>query len=184
LKQGVLLAAGFSRRFGAGDKLLHPLADGTPMILAAAHKLRVALTDVLIVINSDAEALRQLLQEKGFDITICPHAEQGMGMSLAWAVRASSEAEAWVIALGDMPYIEISTYRQVADALVQPWDIAVPVFQSRRGHPVGFGGAYREELSNLTGDQGARILLQKHRERLKTIGCKDNGVLMDIDTVD
>ncbi|MDS4069952.1 MAG: NTP transferase domain-containing protein, partial [Candidatus Competibacter sp.] len=34
MKQGILLAAGFSRRFGA-NKLLQPLADGVPMALAA-----------------------------------------------------------------------------------------------------------------------------------------------------
>jgi molybdenum cofactor cytidylyltransferase len=184
LKQGILLAAGFSRRFGAGNKLLQPLADGTPMVLAAARKLRAALTDVLIVINSDADTLRHLLLENDFDTTICPHADQGMGASLAWAVRATSAAAAWIIALGDMPYIEMSTYRGVADMLVQPWDIAAPVFQGQRGHPVGFGEAYRKGLVNLTGDQGARILLQGHKEYLKTFACEDEGVVLDIDTVD
>jgi len=154
------------------------------MVLAAAHKLRTALTDVLIVINSDSEALQKLLLENSFEITICPHADQGMGASLAWAVQVTSAAEAWLIALGDMPFIASPTYRQVADAVVQPWDIAVPVFQGRYGHPVGFGGAYREELLNLSGDRGARILLQKHREQLKTIACEDEGIVMDIDTID
>ncbi|MEZ5583335.1 MAG: NTP transferase domain-containing protein [Candidatus Competibacteraceae bacterium] len=117
MKQGILLAAGFSRRFGAGNKLLHPLADGTPMVLAAARNFRAALNDVLIVINSGAEALRQVLLENGFDITICPNADQGMGASLAWGVRATSEAMAWIIALGDMPFIEPTTHRRIADAL-------------------------------------------------------------------
>ncbi|MEZ5583336.1 MAG: NTP transferase domain-containing protein [Candidatus Competibacteraceae bacterium] len=68
--------------------------------------------------------------------------------------------------------------------VVEPWDIVAPVFHGQRGHPVVFGGAYREALLTLKGDQGARILLHEHREYLKTVACQDEGVLLDIDTTD
>lgn len=158
--------------------------DGTPMILAAARSLQAALNNVLIVINPEAKVLRRLLLENGFDLTICPHADQGMGVSLAWAVRETSMATAWIIALGDMPFIKPATHRRIADALAEPWDIAAPDFRGQRGHPVGFGRAYHEALLTLEGDQGARILLHEHRAHLKTVACQDQGVLFDIDTVD
>jgi molybdenum cofactor cytidylyltransferase len=37
------------------------------------------------------------------------------------------------------------------------------------------------ELIALDGDQGARMLLEKHRDSLKLIECADAGVLYDID---
>ncbi|MEK7877302.1 MAG: NTP transferase domain-containing protein, partial [Pseudomonadota bacterium] len=41
----ILLAAGSGSRFG-GDKLLHPLADGTPMGVQGARNLLAAVPDV------------------------------------------------------------------------------------------------------------------------------------------
>ncbi|HRD67570.1 MAG TPA: nucleotidyltransferase family protein [Candidatus Competibacter sp.] len=181
MKQGILLAAGFSRRFGA-NKLLQPLTDGVPVALAAARRLRAALPEVLAVVNSGDPALGRLLDEDGFSITVCSRAEDGMGASLAWAVEQTAQASAWIVALADMPSIRPETIVQVADAIERPIALAAPVFHGRRGHPVGFGRAYFEQLIRLTGDEGARSILRDHAEQVRWLVCEDPGVIADIDT--
>lgn len=181
MKQGILLAAGFSRRFGA-NKLLQPLTDGVPMALVAARHLRAALPTVLAVVNPSDLALARLLDEDGFPITVCPRAEDGMGVSLAWAVSHTPQASAWIVALADMPSIRPETIAGVVDAIEQPTTLAVPVFRGRRGHPVGFGRAYFEQLIQLTGDEGARSILRDHAEQVRWLACEDPGILKDIDT--
>ena len=119
MKQGLLLAAGFSRRFGA-DKLLQPLADGTAIGLAAARHLRAALPETRVIVNAEDAELSRLLTEEGFSVTVCPQAQDGMGASLAWGVRHTASASAWIIALADMPFIQPATIRLVADAIEQP----------------------------------------------------------------
>ena len=47
---GILLAAGAAKRFGGG-KLLHALADGTPLGVASARHLLAVLPDVLAVVR-------------------------------------------------------------------------------------------------------------------------------------
>ncbi|MBI2508985.1 MAG: nucleotidyltransferase family protein, partial [Betaproteobacteria bacterium] len=47
--------------------------------------------------------------------------------------------------------------------------------------PVGFGAKLRDELLALGGDQGARAVLERHRDAVKLIECDDAGVLYDID---
>lgn len=180
MKQGILLAAGFSRRFGS-NKLLQPLANGMPLALAAACRLRLAVPEILAVVNADAAELARLFEQNGVPVTVCPHAEAGMGASLAWAVRSTSHASAWIIALADMPLIQTATIALVAGALADPIAIAVPVFQKQRGHPVGFGRAYFEELVQLNGDRGAQSLLRNHAERVQRLACHDPGIVMDID---
>ena len=55
---GLLLAAGQGRRFG-GNKLLYPLDDGTPMVLASARPLRAVLSETVAVVdNTDGEVAR------------------------------------------------------------------------------------------------------------------------------
>ena len=57
---GLLLAAGQGRRFG-GDKLLHPLADGTPMAVASARRLRSACPHSIAVLRPEQQVLAGLL---------------------------------------------------------------------------------------------------------------------------
>jgi molybdenum cofactor cytidylyltransferase len=105
-----------------------------------------------------------------------------MGASLAWAVSQTPQASAWIIALADMPFIQPATIAQVADAIRRPEALVVPVFREQRGHPVGFGQAYLEELVALTGDEGARSILHRHVEQVQWLVCDDPGVIKDIDT--
>ncbi len=179
--RAILLAAGRGSRFGA-DKLTHPLDDGTPMALAAARNLKAALRDVLAVVNGASPALVALLEAAGLRVTVCPHAAQGMGASLAWGVAESPQADGWLIALADMPWIRPETIRAVAGAVTAPSVIAAPTYQGRRGHPVAFGRDYRRDLLALAGDAGARRLLDAHAPELVLLPCADAAVTRDVDS--
>lgn len=178
--QPLLLAAGRSVRFGA-NKLLHPLADGTPLALAAARNLAAALPGALAVVNSADAELAGLLEEVGLKVSVCPRSQDGMGASLAWGVSQTPGADGWLIALADMPFIAPQTLRAVAERVRGPLDIVAPVHDGRRGHPVAFGRSHGPALSGLSGDAGARALLQAHRQSLVLLSCSDPGVLQDID---
>lgn len=180
---GVLLAAGQGRRFGS-DKLLHPLADGTPMAVAAARRLLAACPLSVAVLRPEQQALASLLSAEGLRVSFSDEADQGMGHSLSAAVRATPQASGWLIALADMPFIAPDTLLSVATRLDQGASIAAPFHQGRRGHPVGFAQAWFDALSALTGDQGARDILRAHEHALQRLDTTDAGVLIDIDTPD
>jgi molybdenum cofactor cytidylyltransferase len=178
--QGILLAAGRGRRFGA-NKLLHPLEDGTPMALAAARNLRAALTNVLAVVASEESELVAMLERAGLRVAICLRSGEGMGASLACGVAESREADGWLIALADMPWIKPETIGAVAGAVGNPRAIAAPVYRGRRGHPVAFGRAYGPDLMGLAGDEGGRRLLETFSRDVVHLPCADPEVLRDID---
>ncbi|MFH1603332.1 MAG: NTP transferase domain-containing protein, partial [Pseudomonadota bacterium] len=94
---GIFLAAGASRRFGS-DKLLHPLADGTPIAVAALANLRAAVPTVIAVVRPGVPVLENCLRAAGATVVLCADADEGMGTSLATAVSASSAVSGWVIA--------------------------------------------------------------------------------------
>lgn len=177
---GILLAAGAGRRFG-GDKLLHVLADGTPMALGAARNLGSACDRVVVVLRAAGHPLARDFEEAGYALVVCPNADGGMGYSLAAGVRAAHDAAGWVVALADMPFIQPDSLRTVAAALRAGASLAAPTFQGRRGHPVGFARQWRDALCALVGDQGARQILTTHREQVVLCPVDDEGVLMDID---
>jgi molybdenum cofactor cytidylyltransferase len=176
----LMLAAGGGRRFGA-DKLSAPLPDGTPVGLASARALRLASADVLAVVRDAAEGIAPRLAAEGVPIVPCPQAAAGMGHSLACGVRASADADGWLVALADMPFIQPASVVAVLDALRRGADIAAPTRDGRRGHPVGFSARWREPLSSLVGDRGARDLLAAESDRIVSIPCNDPGIFRDVD---
>jgi molybdenum cofactor cytidylyltransferase len=122
-----------------------------------------------------------MLEQEGCQVTMFQKAERGMGASLAHGVAQARGADGWVVALADMPRIQPETVKSVISALQQGALIAAPVYKGERGHPVGFGAALRDELLALDGDQGARALLERHRDSVRLIDCDDPGILIDID---
>jgi molybdenum cofactor cytidylyltransferase len=183
--RGILLAAGSSKRFGS-NKLLQALPAGTPEAgtpigLAAAKHLLDALPESIAVVRPRAQKLGKLLRDAGCNTVVCKNAGEGMGTSLAAGVRAASEADGWVVALADMPFLRPETIRVIAKALSEGAAIAAPSYRGERGHPVGFARRFLEELSSLHGDSGARTLLDQHPDWVTAHEVEDPGVLRDID---
>ena len=96
-----------------------------------------------------------------------------MGASLACGVTAASGADGWVIALADMPWIAAATIRAIADAIASGAEIAAPSYRGERGHPVGFSRRHYAALASLTGDAGARSLIERCLDRVTWIDVDD-----------
>lgn len=178
---GILLAAGSGTRFGGG-KLLHALPDGTPIGVASLRNLKSALPDVIAVVRSGDNSLRDSLEHEGVAVHLCADAHLGMARSFVCGIDASRDADGWVIALGDMPFVLPRTIKSIAEHTAQTGRIAIPAYRGQRGHPVGFGRRYLDELLRLKGDEGARSVIGRHPRDLEIVDCDDRGILCDIDT--
>ena len=184
---GILLAAGRGRRFdpaGARNKLLQRLPGGEPVVAASAGKLLAVFARVVAVVPPHDGGVAEVLRRLGCDVTVCPDADGGMGLSLAHAIRHSlpgqPPGQGWLVALGDMPFVDLATLRALDGAVGEGAAIAAPLFEGRRGNPVAFGPTHRDGLLALDGDQGARRLLSS--SPVATIAVPDAGILRDIDS--
>ncbi|MCB5185840.1 nucleotidyltransferase family protein [Methylobacillus gramineus] len=184
--QGILLAAGHSRRFSHGNKLLHPLQADQPTAVVSANNLVAALPHSLAVVRPEAPELAKLMSGAGLETLPCQAHQQQMADSLAAAVHhlssQDSPPDAIVIALADMPFIRPATIASIALKLAAGAGIVVPTYQQQRGHPVGFNRRFYAELMALTGDEGARSVLRRHTGEVHFLECDDLGILQDIDT--
>ena len=176
---GLLLAAGSAKRFGS-DKLRHALPHGVAIAVQAARHLK-SQVDVVAVVRPGSDELSQALKGEGCEVVICDNAAEGMGASLACAVLAAGGADAWLVALGDMPYVRPSSIAAVRAALEGGALLVAPFFHAHRGHPVGIGAKFRQELLSVGGDEGAKALLSRHGSELLKIPVGDPGVIRDID---
>lgn len=178
---GILLAAGKGRRFdpsGASNKLLEQVG-GEAVAVASARAMLAVLPTVIAVVPAQDGALAAALRATGCYVSACPDAARGMAASLVHGLR-HAPAQAWIIALADMPYVARATIAALRGALENGAAIAVPVMDGRRGNPVGFGAVHLAELLALDGDQGARALLKTHA--VTEVEVNDPGIFRDIDT--
>jgi molybdenum cofactor cytidylyltransferase len=187
--EAVVLAAGTGSRFGGG-KLLAPFRDGVLLDGALAAAFAGPVRDVWVVTGADAEAVgdaaRAFADRTGESerlrlVHATEHAE-GMGASLRTAIAAlPADAAGAFVFLGDMPRVPLAVLPQLADALSAGAPAAAPAWQGRRGNPVLLGRPLFSRLLALTGDQGARAVLQALGDRLALVDAPDDGVLFDVD---
>jgi molybdenum cofactor cytidylyltransferase len=175
---GVLLAAGFSTRFGQ-NKLLHKI-NGRPLITHSAAVLQPC--DRIIAVVRKDDALIAVLDQLGVDCIVNTEPQRGMGYSIACAVKAAAASSGWCLLPADMPYVKAATTQQLLDTLHQGTTIAAPFHHNRRGHPVAFSERYYNQLVTLDGDSGARSIIECNINHLAPIDTEDAGVLMDVDT--
>lgn len=187
---GILLAAGLGTRFG-GAKLLAPLPAeshcvpaGMAVGVAACVHLVAAVADVVAVIRPGDDVLAEQFRKAGARVVECERADEGMGASLACGVQAAPDADGWIVALADMPWLAPATITSVANALTAGADIAAPTIDGERLHPVAFSRRHFAALAALTGDLGAKSLVAENRESMRLIETNDQGARRDVDTAD
>ncbi|MFO1303761.1 MAG: nucleotidyltransferase family protein [Burkholderiales bacterium] len=184
---GILLAAGEGARFGGGKLLArlpgaaHGVSAGTSIGAASAMHMMAALNDVVAVIRPRDGMLEHALVGTGARVVRCDRAHEGMGASLACGVAACLEADGWIVALADMPWIAPTSIVAVADAIRDGAELAATQHGGKRGHPVGFSRKYGSLLAALEGDEGARSIVAARQWALRLVDVDDPGVLRDVD---
>jgi molybdenum cofactor cytidylyltransferase len=179
---GILLAAGKGSRFdaqGKRDKLAQVLPHGDRVAVGSAKNLLTALPIVVAVVRSDEGELAAELRALGCRVSVCEGAAQGMGASLVHGVSQTQDADGWIIALADMPFVQASTIAALAAEIENGAGIAAPVCRGRRGNPVAFGRRHLPQLLTLGGDEGARRMLRSLP--VSEVVVNDPGVHRDID---
>jgi molybdenum cofactor cytidylyltransferase len=181
----IVLAAGRSRRFG-GDKRQHVLPDGRQLLAASLALYTAAFGRCILVLRPEDQATGIApAPTPGVQYLYARDAELGMGHSLAAGASAAIGWRYLFVALADMAWTRRDTLARLRALMEQsaPQAIIQPVYRQTPGHPVGFGGAHREALTRLTGDQGARQVLEGCAH-VRRIEVDDPGVLLDLDTPD
>lgn len=173
----ILLAAGLSSRFGA-PKLLAELDSGTTVFAQTYSRLKLAVRDVVVVTRP---GIANQLMETCPELLVFDNAQDGMGATLAFAIRNTTSWDSALICLADMPFISTATYKSIA-AASDAESIVVPICEGKKANPVSFGCSFFSELRNLSGDTGGRDLLNRHPDSIRNLEITEHAVLDDIDT--
>ena len=184
----IVLAAGQSSRMAPYHKLLLPDRAGKPMIARVVDNLlSSSLRPILVVVGHRAEEIKAALAGRPVTFVVAADYAEGLAASLRAGVKAlPSEAQAALIALGDMPLVTA----RVIERLIETYDpdegrlIAVPIHRGRRGNPVLWDRRFFPAIAALRGDGGAKGVIDQHLEAVAEVDISDDSVLRDFDTVE
>ncbi len=186
----LFLAAGRGARFAqerpGANKLLAALPDGGIVIARALAAYEGAVDEIIAVVGSAEAPILAHLRSASVRTIIAPDAHLGMGHTLAAGAREAlyrfPGLGGVLVGLADMPWLQGPTVACVAQALRERRADIVRVRNSGKfGHPVGFFAPQVLQLTQLTGDRGAREMLQNPRLTTHYIDVPDAGCLLDVD---
>ena len=180
----VVLAAGLSRRMGQA-KLLMPVGGRAIVRYVVESVLAGGVDLVWVVTGPDVEPIAAALSGLEVQIAVNPAPEEGQASSLRAGIAAlPASVDAVLIALGDQPSLAPSIIPALLAARrTTPKLIVAPRYRDGQGNPVLFKREIFPELLRLTGDQGARPIIQKEPARVEWVEL-DLPMPPDVDTLD
>jgi len=175
----ILLASGFSKRFGVQNKLLVSF-DGKPLArytLELVQGIDFSGGIFFITASDEVASLAQDLP----DIKVIKNNDPGKGQreSVRLGVEAA-DAEYYMFFVCDQPFLDTATVKRILEER-RPGCIVEPSYRGRPGNPCLFSGSFRKELLSLGEGETPRLIKERHPEAIRVAELSDPLVLEDID---
>jgi molybdenum cofactor cytidylyltransferase len=97
--------------------------------------------------------------------------------------QLSKNTEAFFICLGDMPMINSDIYNQLIKSKNQK-DIIVPTYKGQQGNPVLFDNSIKDNISNISGDVGAKKILELNKAKILNLKINNQSIVKGFNTQD
>jgi len=181
----ILLAAGQSKRMNGENKLTKEI-QGIPLIkLSVKNILASSINELIIVLGYQKEIIEKLIDKnEKIKFVFNKNFESGMASSIKTGLNNLSEkTEAFFICLGDMPMVNSNIYNQLIKSRNQK-DILVPTYKDQQGNPILFDKSMKEKIIDITGDVGAKKILELNKEKILNLEINDQSITKGFDTQD
>ncbi|HTF56203.1 MAG TPA: nucleotidyltransferase family protein [Planctomycetota bacterium] len=180
----IVLAAGESVRMGRPKPLC--LFGNKPALDLVLDACRGAKLAPIVVLGHAADQVRAKADLRGAKVILNPDFAKGQTSSLQAGVKAlPKDAEGFLLFPADHPLItadEITPLIAEHKRRRKEKQIFIPSYNLKRGHPVLFDGALRQEILSLPPDAPARTVVNRHPDRIAYVEMNTSAILLDMDT--
>ena len=164
------------------DKLLLQV-DGLPQLRRIALQAMATGRPVLVTVPSDNPLRAAALQGLGVTIVAVPDSTTGISASLRAGYCAAGDRAALMILPADLPELDTTDLTTMIAAYeADSAAIHRGSAETRPGHPVVLPKDLLPKLANLSGDQGARGVIDGEAHRVKLRPLPGVHAVLDLDT--
>jgi molybdenum cofactor cytidylyltransferase len=179
----VIMAAGGSSRMGSMKQLLK--LEGRPLITRAVDAaLGSPARPVAVVLGANASQVLEAIAGRPVLVAVNPDWRDGLASSIRFGLAALLDAEpgldAVLLAPCDQPALSSDIIARLGALQRETGRTAAARFGGRNGAPAVFGRASFAPLLALSGDHGARNLLNENAEAVATLDLPE--MEFDLDT--
>ncbi len=180
----IILAAGNSSRMGRPKQLRE--FNGTTLL---AHVVDAGLesncNSIFVVLGAQIELMTAALVGKNINIICNENWQEGMASSIVAGIQQLQKSNeifnATIIATCDQPFVSSELF----NALISTYDtskskIVASKYNNIAAVPALFDNAYFDELSKLSGSEGARKIIRNKQSQIQTVEFPNGSI--DIDT--
>jgi molybdenum cofactor cytidylyltransferase len=177
----LLLAAGASTRLGQAKQLVK-IGSRTLLERTCDVALTIENQGVIVVLGAHCEAIKPAVEHLPVQILVNENWQAGMGSTIACGMaQLPSDANAVLLLLCDQPLVTTELLEELMGKYREnTGQIIASAYGGSFGPPAVFGQQYFSELSALNGQEGAKKLMERHRERLLLVDFPKGE--MDVDT--
>jgi CTP:molybdopterin cytidylyltransferase MocA len=130
---------------------------------------------------SDDGRLREALDGLPLRLAVNPDPGRGLSSSIRIGLDGLPQsADAVLIAAADLPFLEAAQVQQLISAY-RPGAIVVSRYGHHTGNPQVYDQRFFGELRQITGDQGGRLVADRHPEAVFEVQF-ENRAGEDVDT--
>ena len=181
---GIVLAAGAAKRMGQQKLLLD--FQGKPVLSRVLEAVLASQLYEVICVVRELKQIRQKISLGDDKLRWLTNekAHEGQSTSVIAGLKAiSPESEGALIIVGDQPLVKTELINSLIDLFNKnPSLIAAPTFQGQTRNPVIFHKELFSDLFKLTGDRGARGLIEKYKAKTVFLDWDDESPFLDVDT--
>ncbi len=181
----ILLAAGQSKRMPGKNKLTKEIR-GSPLIKHSIKNiLASSINELIVVLGYQKEIIEKLIDShEKIKFVFNKDFENGIASSIKVGLNnLSKNTEAFFICLGDMPMVNSDIYNQLIKSRNKK-KIIVPTYKGQQGNPVLFDKSMKETIMNITGDVGAKKILELRKDKIFKLEINDNNITKSFNTQD
>lgn len=179
----VLMASGFSKRFGNDNKLLQYF-NGKKLFELSLDQTDSALITARVAVTRYSE-IRDIC--KAYDIPAVlhclPNRSDTIRLGLEFLLKNEDDLSGCLFCQCDQPILTKATIETLCLALTEHPDCIIrPRCDGQVGSPVLFSSCFFPELLSLSPGDGGRAVIKKNPDRVCCVDIKDARELYDIDT--
>ena len=179
----ILLAAGQSKRM-AGENKLTKKIQGIPLIKRSVQNiLASSINELIVVLGHQKEIIEKLIDKnEKIKFVFNKDFESGMASSIKTGLNNLSEkTEAFFICLSDMPMVSHVIYNQLIKSKDNK-EIIAPTYKGQQGNPVLFDKSMKEKIMVITGDVGAKKILELNKDKILNLEINDQSITKGFNT--